>query len=146
MRYVRARVDGDWILEELLERGRRPCSDAFADANDDDFVSIFSECRLLIAAGVPADKTKGNPEVEVWKKPCKGDSQKSTFYVLKAKPSGWRLYFYVPDRNQRKVTFLYAVNKKRNERDQSDFQKLCGLRNKIDRGVAGIDHFYVPDR
>jgi len=146
MRYTPNRVIGDWELHEISVGERLPCSDAFANAKDDDLVNIYGELRLLRAAGCPPDRHRGNPEVERWKRRCKGAQQDVTFWVLKAKPSGWRLYFFAPDPSERRIVFLYAVNKKRNDRNPKDFQRLCNLRDKLTSGRASTEPLYFPDR
>ncbi|MGH7621120.1 MAG: hypothetical protein ACREMU_02160, partial [Gemmatimonadaceae bacterium] len=80
--------------------------------------------------------------VQPWSGRCKGDRAKTTFYVLKAKPTGWRLYFTASDPARREIVFLYAVNKKRNARDQKDFKKLC---RHGDRLVSGDAEVFVVD-
>lgn len=149
MRYDRDAAADDWEMDEIVVRdGKRPCSDAYAAATDEELVQIFRELRLLRAAGVPPDRHRGNPIVQSWKGKCKGEHSRSEFFVLKAKPSGWRLYFFVPDRKQRRIVFLYSVNKKKNEHDQEDFQRLCNHRNKLFSGDSGVrtEPIEIPDR
>lgn len=146
MRYIRERAADDWELLEIVVGEKRPCSDAYSRAAMKDWIHIFRELRLLKAAGCPPDRLLGNPEVDAWKQQCKGDHHKSIFYVLKAKPSGWRLYFFVPDESKKQIIFLLAVNKKKDERNQEDFQKLCKAADRIrDRG-ASTERLFIPDR
>ena len=146
MSYILLRAVDDWAIDELMLGHRRPCSDAYARARDEELIQIFRELRLLRAAGCPPDQTRGNPEVDPWKGRCKSSHHLSTYFVLKAKPSGWRLYFMVPDLVVRRVVFLYAVPKKKNARDQKDFQKLCNLEGKLRSGVAGTVELEIPHR
>jgi hypothetical protein len=69
-----------------------------------------------------------------------------TFFVLKAKPSGWRLYFTVPDLQHRRLVFLFSTQKKRNARNPEDFQKLCRLRGKLLDGIVSTEPLYIPPR
>lgn len=146
MRYNRPGASNDWRLTEITKGEWRPFSDAFANANLKDLVAIAHELVLLRAAGVPPDKCKGNPEIQAWTGKCRSAHHKTTFYVLKAKPSGWRLYCCIPDPVSREILFLYAVNKKRQDRNPEDFEHLCRLREKLDAGVLGVADLYIPTR
>src|SRR5262245_26115617 len=115
MRYDLSRATSDWRLVEVVKPGgRRPCSDVYAKANDRELGDVFEALRLLRASGFPPDRTKGNPEIEIVKYQCPKCHSKTAFGVLKAKPSGYRLYFKVRDQSSKEVVFLFAVNKKKN--------------------------------
>lgn len=146
MRYNRPGALDDWRLLEITRGDKRPFSDAFASAKIDDLVAIARELTLLRAAGVPPDRCRGNPEVQQWTKKCSSDHHTTTFHVLKAKPSGWRLYSYVPETARREVIFLYAVNKKRDDRNPEDFKRLCHALRKLDAGSFGTAELYIPTR
>lgn len=148
MRYDFRQATEDWDLSEIvLRNGRdRPCSDAYAEANDDDLADIFDALRKLRASGYPPDRNRGNPELETVKHRCDGDHKATPFIVLKAKPSGWRLYFYIKDRERRQAEFLYAVHKKRWRRNDDDFTRCCTLLAASRGGSAGSDRLHIPDR
>jgi hypothetical protein len=146
MRYNPEMAADDWELLEIVTGAKRPCSDAYARANTDDLVQIFRELRLLKAAGCPPNRLRGNPEVEIWKGRCPGAHKACTFFVLKAKPSGWRLYFWLKDSQNRQLVFLYAVNKKRNDRNQEDFNRLCHTRDRVGRSGVRLERIYIPRR
>jgi hypothetical protein len=148
MRYTLRRETDGWKIIELVIRDDRPCSDTYADARDEDLVQIFRELRLLRAAGMPPDQHKGNPDVQVWSKQCKNEHQKTKFFVLKIKPSGWRLYFMVPDHQHHRIIFLYAVQKKKHARNQEDFETLCRYRRTLasGRNDVRLEPLYIPDR
>ncbi len=145
MRYDRSAATDDWRLFEVVDRGRYPCSDEYADANDEELGRLLAELRLLRAAGCPPDETKGSPEIGPVTGKCTGDHTKTTYYVLKAKPTGWRLYFMIYSREQREVVFLYAVNKKENRRDPEDFQRCCRIARKLASGQFGLAPLELPD-
>lgn len=145
---VQAATD-DWTLFEIERTGgsgRRPCSGAYladtppAGAHAREVLLVFAELRKLLAAGVPPDRTRGNPDVQPWAGKCSGAHQKTTFYVLKAKPGGWRLYFHVRSATHRQLEFLLAVHKKQDRRDPADFEQCCRLLAARERG----DYVPVP--
>jgi hypothetical protein len=146
MRYDRAEATDDWSLLEVVDRGRCLCSDEFLEANDEELARVFGELRLLRAAGCPPDETKGSPEIGKVTGKCKGEHAKSTFYVLKAKPTGWRLYFMIQSREQREVVFLYAVCKKEDRRDPEDFHRCCRIFKKLESGRCRLAALELPDR
>lgn len=142
------RATDDWQLLEIerVGNGKRPCSDAYLDSADAsearglEVLNVFTELIKLRAAGVPPDQTKGNPDVQPWKGKCSNAHKQTTFYVLKSKPGGWRLYFHVQDATRRQVEFLLAVHKKRDRRDPADFAQCCRLLAARERG----DYVSVP--
>jgi hypothetical protein len=147
MRYNVGHATTDWVFLEVIDhRGKRPCSDAYADANVEELANVFAELRLLRAAGVPPNRLLGSPEVELIKHKCKGDHKKTSLYALKAKPSGWRLYFRVLDPNLRQLEFLYAVHKKKDKRDPEDLDRCCGILGSIGAGRCSRDKLFIPDR
>lgn len=146
MRYNRPAATDDWILLEAVRGERCLVSDVYADANDEELGDVFTALRLLRAAGCPPDKTKGNPEIEPVKHKCPGCHKKSLFYVLKAKPSGWRLYFRVKDEARRECEFLYAVHKKKRPRRDEDFNCCCRVADKLDSGKLSRAKLQLPAR
>lgn len=147
MRYDIARAVRDWTISEIVDRrGNRPCSDAFSDANDTELADVYEALRLLRAAGVPPDKSRGNPEVESIKHKCPNDHTKTPFFVLKAKPSGWRLYFRIADRETKQIEFLFATNKKKNARDPENLNRCCTILRAIQSGSCSRAELTIPNR
>lgn len=112
-------ADTPWRLYEVVKRDRRPVSEAFQDANSTEQAIIARELQLLRLAGMPPDPERVRPDIQKcfkWKSPS---GQQAVVYVLKAKPSPWRLYFYV-QHELRIIEFIYAVAKKENRRDPKD--------------------------
>jgi hypothetical protein len=133
----------DWQLLELTW-GDAAASDSFAaQANSKELKQIFRELRLFQAAGCPPDRTRGNPDLQLWNGGCPGEHTDTRFWVLKAKPSGWRLYFLA---EEPRLILLYAVHKKTDERDPKDFRKCCRARDEYKRGTAIPEVLYVPPR
>ena len=151
MRYDVSGATDDWELLEIVKNGRRPCSDTFAkNANDAELLAILGELRLLRASGCPPDRTRGNPDTEKVGKCVVQHPQRGrvaiTVSVLKAKPHQWRLYFHVKDQARKQVEFLYAVAKKRWERDPDDLKRCCRLLEDVFAGRAQSEPLYVPAR
>lgn len=116
-----------WILLEVIKRERRPVSDQFrnpADANAEEQALIVRQLQLLAAAGIPPRPGRVSPILEPWFKWTDVDGNRWPVYVLKAKPSHWRLYCCVASVSKRNIVFLHAVKKKENKRDQKD-RKAC---------------------
>lgn len=130
-----------------MERGRPLCTDAIADrANDDEVVFVQREFRILRTAGIPPDLERGNPDVQAWSRKCIGDHTKTTYHVVKAKPSGWRLYCMVRDPEKREIVFLFAINKKRDDRNPEDFDRCCFLERKLAAGQLALAEVEVAPR
>ena len=147
MRYVSPNAVDDWLLLETVHRGKNLCSDRYASANNEDLIHVFSALRLLMAAGCPPDECRGRPKTEhVGKYTPAGAEVRVAVFVLKAKPSGWRLYFYVLDRDKRQVEFIHSVQKKTNARDPKDFERCCRVLDKIWAGKTTKETLFIPDR
>lgn len=117
--------DTPWVLLEVIKRARRPVSDQFrnpADANAEEQALIGRQLRLLAASGIPPGSGKVSPILEPWFKWKDPDGNSWQVYVLKAKPSHWRLYCCVASVSRREIVFLHAVKKKENKRDGKDRQ------------------------
>lgn len=147
MRYDLWDAVEDWQLFEVVRREKHLCSDNYADANDEELVQVFGALRLLQAAGCPPDLCKGNPETEfVGKHRPHGSKSGVSVFVLKAKPSGWRLYFYIGDRDLKEVVFLHSVHKKKNARDKRDFRRCCTVLEQVWRGETSRELLPLPPR
>lgn len=121
----------DWHVQELVEvdsagRARaHAVSDAVSEIGDHPTIRHIRRAFLLArAAGVPPVVRQGQKEVEPWRGRCKGAKEDTTFYVLKAKPTGWRFYA-IADMKIGVLTFLLAVHKKTDQRDPDDFERCC---------------------
>lgn len=147
MRYTPQSLDDDWSLLEIERDGRRPCSDAYIDdANDRELVSVLSQLMLLRAAGCPPDPTKGLPNYQKAGKYRQSDGHLITVHVLKAKPSRWRLYYFVEDPEKKRIVFLYAVSKKTDKRDPQDLARCKRLLEDLERGRYSVVPIELPTR
>jgi hypothetical protein len=145
MRYTAPDPKTDWELLEIVRRDRRPCSDAYSSANDEELVRVFGQLLLLRAAGCPSDRERGSPAIQrVEKYKVRGSRQTIAIYVLKTTPSSWRLYFFVQDPKQRRIVFLYAVSKKTNKRDPADIKRCRKLWNALDSGDYHVEPLELP--
>lgn len=145
MRYIPPNPADDWELFELVRRGRRPCSDAYADdANNEELHNVLSQLQLLRAAGCPADREKGQPNYQFVGKHSLESGRTVAVYVLKAKPSRWRLYYFVDDLERKRIVFLHAVSKKTDKRDPEDLKRCKRLLDKLDSGQYELVALDVP--
>jgi hypothetical protein len=130
-----------WTALQLVERPdpKTPRGFVIDDALEDvprmELDCVRSELRTLQAAGIPPDENLGRPKVEKIREKCPKSQSTNDFYVLKCKPSGWRLYFIV-DHDRKRFIFLYAVHKKQNGRDPADVHVCCNRLAKLERFVA----------
>lgn len=146
MNYIRRQSEEDWQLFEIVRpTGRMPFSIALKAADTIERVQIYNQCRLLIAGGVPANTERGNPSLRAWSAKCKGCRTKTTFWILREVEHGWRMYL-VANEPKREVYFLWAVQKKKDKRDISDFQRLCNFKDELDAGEAHCVKFNIPER
>lgn len=140
----------DWALLEVIDQEeRRPCSDEYAEgASKHELKVIFKELRLLLAAGCPPDKTLGNPEIEPALDCLDVGASDPKIWVLKAKPSLWRLYFCVLDRRKRRLLFLFSSTRKvkGNKRDPRDPKRACTILGQFHTGVYKAIELEVPPR
>ena len=67
----------------------------------------------------------------------------SIVWLLKCKPSCWRLYFYVSEKEKR-ITYLHAVCKQQNAEDPSDAAKARSAYDGIQERGSGITAFEFP--
>jgi hypothetical protein len=124
--YLNERPDGRWQLLEVIKGFRRPVSDQFRDprhANAHEQACIGRQLRLLEAAGIPPDRSLGAPILEPWFKWQAPDGHRHSVYVLKARPSHWRLYCVIGSQLARQIVFILAVKKKEQSRDPADKAK-----------------------
>ena len=66
-------------------------------------------------------------------------------WLLKCKPSCWRLYFYVRSNGKEKrIVYLYAVCKKKDAEDRSDAVKARNVYDGIRPGGSALTEFEFP--
>lgn len=126
------------VVELLLRPDSEPqrdyvVSDFLEEANSKELIQIKKQLRLLAAAGIPPDQELTKPDIEPWIRRCKWATKDSEIWVLKCKPSRWRIYFLADPASKRAVALL-TVSKKRDDRNTEDFEVCC---KRIDRLAAG---------
>ena len=145
MRYTAPDPSDDWELCEIVRRGKRPCSDVYLGANVRELVNVLGQLQLLRAAGCPANPQRGMPTYQkVGKHHLEQSHRTVTVHVLKAKPSGWRLYYFVDDAPRKRIVFLHAVHKKTDQRDPKDFKRCQRLLDAYDAGGYCAEPLELP--
>lgn len=131
----------DWHVQELVELGSDGSPRAFAVSDAISSIGTSSTLRhirraflAIRAAGIPPIVRQGQKQAEPWTGRCKGASEDSTFYVLKAKPTEWRFYA-VADMRVGVLTFVLAVQKKTDKRDRDDFERCCRAARLLRNGA-----------
>jgi hypothetical protein len=68
-------------------------------------------------------------------------------WLLKCKPSCWRLYFYVrKDATENRIVYLLAVCKQQNQEDPADAKRARAIADEIRPGGSAITLFEFPAR
>jgi hypothetical protein len=126
------------------------------DENGDHAITPFSDA--LAASGVLAKQavTKMRmlheiswPEARDALKDDQGHrlivSKDDRIWLLKCKPSCWRLYFYVSENaTTTRIVYVHAVCKKRNRENPSDATHARSIVDTIRPGGSGISAFEFP--
>jgi hypothetical protein len=159
----------DWFLceVELTKSGQKycVCSVAWKKATHRELIPVYRQLLLLRAAGCPPHPMKPPPKTtKVFRCHPYGQNVKVAeripetlfeadrttlayevqVYKLKTK-SEWRLYFYVQSAAKRRIEFLYAVQKKRDEENKEDRTHACNLLADIASGRTGSAALVIPD-
>jgi len=115
-----------WSVYEAVPRGadgscdessRRPFSEELADGGDP-LVTVVTKVGLLQAHGWP-DARRAMKDKRGHTLLARCDDEEPELWLLKCKPSCWRLYFCVYPKTKRFV-FLHAKCKKKNEEDAAN--------------------------
>jgi len=130
---------------KLDSSGARPFSDALPSDGPAAAKTAIQKMLLVESLGWPSARLDlkdeyGKPRIE------RSDDKAPQIYILKCKPTCWRLYFYV-DHKRKYFVYLYAKCKKKQRRDPADsasarrlYQSLSGPKSN------GIDYFQFPNR
>lgn len=73
----------------------------------------------------------------------RADDLDPEIWILKCKPSCWRLYFHVYKESKR-IVYLYAKCKKKDAQNDSDSAHARGAFNALRPGSSGIIKFDFP--
>lgn len=114
---------------------RWPVQKELAKATGQDMATIFARMRVLEAHKFPPDL----PYVEY--EPC--DKKKPLVYVLKCKPTCWRLYFSA-DRQREEFLYLLAVCKKQWPRDSDDCRVARKRLLRYEKGEFDRERIELP--
>lgn len=131
----------DWkILQYKTAAGRLPVEEVLARASDDDLAKIARKVNTLKTGGGLPPAPKRIPfQVDIVKrKGWKG----LTLYVLKAKPTPYRLYLARPAQGQ--LLFLHVLVKKRWERKREEDDGAFDRLEKYISGEGGAVELPLP--
>lgn len=139
-------LSSGWTTFEVIERDEggtlsiTPFSDTLA-ASGAIAVQPVNKIRMVQEIGWPEAKRRlkdnnGHPLV------VKKDD---VIWLLKCKPSCWRLYFYVyQNGNVKRIIYLHAVCKKADKEDPGDAIEARRIADRIRPGGSGITAFEFP--
>lgn len=132
-------VDGE------LDPGQTPFSNELFSGDGDPIVTALTKMWLVQLHGWPKARLvlkgpKGKPLID------RADDKEPPIWILKCKPSCWRLYFHVYAERAR-IAYLYAKCKKRTSRDAEDSANARRLVERIgprSSGGNGLVRFKFP--
>jgi len=143
-------LSSGWTTYEVYQRAAdgsysvTPFSDALASSGTLPTQAV-TKMRMLQTLGWPQAKRSlkdrhGHPLV------VKKDE---AIWLLKCKPSCWRLYFNVwengkENEKEKRIIFVHAVCKKRSDEDPSDAAKARSVFDGIRHGGSAITPFEFP--
>jgi len=71
----------------------------------------------------------------------------NVIWLLKCKPSCWRLYFYVwEDQENKQIIYVHAICKKSDDEDPSDAKEARRIADSVRSGENRITAFEFPTR
>lgn len=117
---------------------KRPVSSEM-DRCGDQLETPINKMRLFEHHGWPDARSKGVLEIS------RSDTTAPKLWILKCKPSCWRLYLYV-DPPQKRLVYLYAKCKKKWKQDAEDSRKARRVFQSVQAGRFGIIAFQFPSR
>src|SRR5688572_9484772 len=135
-----------WESFEVVLRGTvdsTPFSDVFFSGDGDPVDTALRKMWLLQFHGWPLARTEmRDPRGKQLRDKVNDDPD---LWLLKSKPSCWRLYFYVYP--SKKIVYLYAVCKKKQKRNSNDGTKARSiyLDNLAGAGDRRIVNFTFPE-
>src|SRR5260370_2007918 len=139
-------LSSGWMTHEVLQRDDQgkhtiaPFSDALA-ASGSLTTKAITKMRMVQDLGWPAAKRvltddHGHPLI------VKKDE---VVWLLKCKPSCWRLYFYVwKNGKDKRIIYLHAVCKKKDAEDPYDAAEARKIHDGIRPGGSAITLFDFP--
>ena len=138
-------LSSGWRTYEVCEKdGQGNCATPFSDAlaaSGKTATQAINKMRMLQDLGWPEAKrcfqdNCGHPLI------VKKDDP---IWLLKCKPSCWRLYFYVwKNDNERRIIYVHAICKQSDKEDPRDASKARRIYDKIRGGGSAITPFEFP--
>jgi hypothetical protein len=129
--------------EAVLRQGKGPwvpvMSTAFAQGKGDELATTIGKMRILERLGFPAALQSVTLE--------KADRRKPAIWILKCKPSCWRLYLhlYTVSPTDKRIVYLHAKCKKKDKQDPEDTARARRVLAAANRGDVGrIARFPFP--
>jgi len=131
-----------WESFEVIQKDKNgmyavlPFSDSLASTRK--LAQVHNKIRMVQDVGWPEAKRtlrddKGRPLI------AKKDER---IWLLKCKPSCWRLYFYVNNSGElKRIVYVYAVCKQKDEEDSQDAVKARRVADAILPGGSSIAPF-----
>ncbi len=139
-------LSSGWITYEVFKR----------DGQGNYTITPFSDC-LAISGSIPTQAiTKmrmvqelGWPEAKRVLTDDHGHPlivrKDEVIWLLKCKPSCWRLYFYVwKNGKEKRIIYVHAICKKKDAEDPSDATEARSVHDGIQRGGSAITLFEFP--
>jgi hypothetical protein len=139
-------LSSGWITYEVLQRDGQgeytitPFSEALASSGTLP-TNAITKMRLVQYHGWPAAMRELKDDYGRLRIVKKDD----VVWLLKCKPSCWRLYFYVrKNENEKCIIYLHAVCKKKDTEDPGDAAEARKVHDGIGPGGSAITPFEFP--
>jgi hypothetical protein len=139
-------LSSGWLTYEICEK------DAAGQAVGTPFSDTLAQSGKIAAQGINKMRMVEELGWPQAKRSLKDDhghplvvKKDDVIWLLKCKPSCWRLYFYVYQRgNVKQLIYVHAVCKKADEEDPADAVTARRIADKINSGRSAITPFEFP--
>jgi hypothetical protein len=139
-------LSSGWVTYEVLQRDSagRPTFTPFSDT-----LAVSGSIAVQATTKMRMVQDLGWPEAKRVLKDDKGSlrivKKDDVIWLLKCKPSCWRLYFYVwKSEKEKRIIYLLAICKKSNAEDQGDAIEARRIHDAIRPGGSAITPFEFP--
>lgn len=137
---MRRDLSSGWQSFEVIDKESRETPVSTALAQSDRLAQAHNKIQLVQDLGWPEARRglkdgKGSPLVV---------QKDKVIWLLKCKPSCWRLYFCVFEKEKR-IVYVYAVCKQKDKEDPADYKKARRLADNLFNGRSGITPFEFFD-
>jgi hypothetical protein len=143
---LQTRLSSGWRTYEVLQKN----SDGeYSITRVSDALAISGKASKQPIARMQMLQDIGWPEAKVAMKDSQGKCliarKDEVIWLLKCKPSCWRLYFYVWENEKNKrIIYLHAVCKKTTKEDPKDARQARRIHDEIRPGGSAITSFEFP--